>query len=62
MSGRVNQFVIYRVRRDKREIRVIKAYNIGGYNYCRLRDIGMNLFFTVDYDKEANSILVTTKE
>ena len=41
---------------------IIRAYNIGGYNYCRLRDIGMNLFFTVDYDKEANSILVKTKE
>jgi len=36
------------------------AYNINGYNYFRLRDLGDALGFSVDWDESANTILITT--
>lgn len=36
--------------------RPITAYNIGGYNYLRLRDLGGVLNFAVDYDAETDTI------
>ena len=41
----------------------VKMYNIGGYNYCKLRDVGESgslRFFGVDWDEENNSILITS--
>ena len=33
-------------------------YNIGGYNYFQLRDLGDSLGFEVDYDKETNTVII----
>ena len=38
----------------------LRAYNMGGNNYFRLRDLGRSLGFGVDYDAKTNSVLVTT--
>ena len=40
---------------------VENAVNIRGYNYFRLRSVGMILDFDVDYDKGRNEALITTK-
>ena len=39
----------------------LNAYNIGGYNYLKLRDLGALLGFGVDYDEATRTMLVTTK-
>lgn len=39
-----------------------KAYKIDGNNYYRLRDIAKALNFGVDYDKETNTVVLTSKE
>jgi hypothetical protein len=38
----------------------IAAYAIGGNNYFKLRDLGTLLGFTVDYDQDTDTILVTS--
>ena len=38
-----------------------KAYKIDGNNYYRLRDIAKTLNFGVDYDKETNTVVLTSK-
>ena len=40
---------------------VENAVNIRGYNYFRLRSVGMILGFDVDYDQAKNEALITTK-
>ncbi|MCD1147769.1 DUF1343 domain-containing protein [Peptoniphilus sp. KCTC 25270] len=42
------------------QIRNLKAYNIDGFNYFRLRDVGEILGFGVDYDGPNNRALVMT--
>ena len=39
----------------------LRAYNMGGNNYYRLRDLGRSLGFGVDYDAGTNSVLVTSQ-
>ena len=36
------------------------AYQIGGNNYVRLRDIGQAVDFAVDYDPATNSVYITS--
>ncbi|MGO1581532.1 MAG: hypothetical protein ACTHWZ_09065 [Peptoniphilaceae bacterium] len=38
-----------------------KAYKINNNNYYRLRDLGKELNFGVDYDKEKDTVLLTSK-
>ena len=38
-----------------------KAFKIDGNNYYRLRDLAEVLNFTVDYDKETNTVVLTSK-
>ncbi|MBP2025624.1 hypothetical protein [Peptoniphilus stercorisuis] len=38
-----------------------KAFKIDGNNYYRLRDLGAVLNFGVDYDKETNTVVLTSK-
>ncbi len=40
----------------------IQAYNIGGSNYFKLRDLASALGFAVDYDPETNSAIVISKK
>ncbi|MGP1570163.1 MAG: WG repeat-containing protein [Eubacteriales bacterium] len=40
----------------------IEAYNIGGNNYFKLRDLGKEIRFGVDWNKDTNSIAVNTKK
>lgn len=40
----------------------LAAYNIEGYNYFKLRDLGTALGFSVDYDQDANTMLIITPE
>jgi len=37
------------------------VYNIGGYNYFQLRDLGSAIGFGVDYDVNTNTVVITTK-
>ena len=39
----------------------LTAYNIGGYNFFKLRDLGSALNFDVDYDEATKTMLVTSK-
>jgi len=41
---------------------VLTAYNIGGYNYFKLRDMGRVLDFGVDWDEARNTIVIDTKK
>ena len=45
---------------DGQEVSSLTAYNIDGYNYFKLRDLGNALGFTVDYNQETNTILIRT--
>lgn len=38
----------------------LNAYNIGGNNYLKLRDMGEALGFAVDYDKATNTAFITS--
>ena len=38
------------------------AYNIDGYNYFKLRDLGDTLGFKVDYDADSRTMLILTRE
>lgn len=38
----------------------VSAYNIGGNNYFKLRDLGTLLGFTVDYDASTNTTIITS--
>ena len=40
----------------------LSAYNIGGNNYFKLRDLGEKLGFTVDYDEATNTAIVKSTE
>lgn len=40
--------------------RELNAYNIGGYNYLKLRDLGALLGFGVDYDEAANIAILSS--
>ena len=40
----------------------VSAYNINGNNYFKLRDIGKEIDFKVDYNEQTNSVLVETKK
>ena len=37
------------------------AYNLGGYNFFKLRELGVALGFGVDYDETTRTMLVTSK-
>ena len=39
----------------------VQAYNIGGYNYLQLRDLGSALDFGVDDDADTNTAVITAK-
>jgi len=39
----------------------LQAYNIGGFNYFMLRQLGGHLFFHVDWEEATNTILITTE-
>ena len=43
------------------EARNIVAYNLGGNNFFKLRDLGSALGFGVDFDAATNTVLVTSK-
>lgn len=38
-----------------------KVFNIGGYNYFKLRDLGSAIGFAVDYIAESNTATIATK-
>ncbi len=38
----------------------IEAYSIGGSNYCKLRDVGRVVGFSVEYDSMTNTISIQT--
>jgi hypothetical protein len=38
------------------------AYNIGGHNYCKLRDLGRALHFGVRWDAATKSVTISTSE
>ena len=39
----------------------IETYSIGGSNYCKLRDIGREVGFAVEYDPMTNTVRISTK-
>ena len=39
----------------------LTAYNIGGNNFFKLRELGEKLGFGVDYDAETRTMVVTSK-
>ena len=41
---------------------VFTAYNIGGYNYFRLRDIGEAFNFGIDWNEKENAIIIDTSK
>ncbi len=40
----------------------MEAYNIGGNNYFKLRDVGVALNFGVDWDAGANTVIINTSK
>ncbi len=40
----------------------LSAYNLGGNNYFKLRDLGEALGFLVDYDKASNTAIVESRD
>ncbi|MBR0067769.1 MAG: hypothetical protein IJQ00_09245, partial [Kiritimatiellae bacterium] len=40
----------------------IEAYSIGGSNYCKLRDVGKAVGFSVAYNALTNTVEITTSE
>ena len=42
-------------------LRDLTAYNIGGNNFFKLRDLGQALNFEVDYEKESNTVLINSE-
>lgn len=38
----------------------VTAYNLGGNNFFRLRDLGSALGFGVDYEKSTRTVLITS--
>ena len=38
-----------------------EKYNVDGFNYFKLRDLGDALGFTVDYDADSNTAIVLSK-
>ena len=41
-----------------RSVRTLSVYNIGGYNYFKLRDLGDAVGFLVDYEADTNTAVV----
>ena len=39
----------------------VRAYNVGGYNYLKLRDLGDCFGIDVSYDEATNTVLINTK-
>jgi len=50
-----------RIYLDGKEVS-LQAYNIGGNNYFKLRDIGEKINFGVDWDKTKNTIAIDTSK
>ncbi len=46
---------------DGREVADLNAYNIGGSNYFKLRDLGEALGFDVDFDAASNTALISSR-
>ena len=44
------------------EYKSVYVYNIGGYNYFKLRDLGSALKFGVDYNSETNTAIITSSD
>jgi len=39
----------------------LRAYNIDGYNYFMLRDLGVALGFMVEWDDVLNAVIINTQ-
>lgn len=48
------------IKDGKAESHQVKAYNIDGYNYFKLRDMGKYLNYDVDYDEKNNLAMIFT--
>ncbi|MDR3121837.1 MAG: DUF3160 domain-containing protein [Clostridiales bacterium] len=59
VSARLSADVTVRV--DDTPI-AIEMYEVGGYNYFKLRDLGAALSFSVDYDEAGDSVLISTRD
>ena len=46
---------------DGEPVTKLTAYNIGGNNFFKLRELGETLGFTVEYDQGTNTMVVTSK-
>ena len=46
---------------DGEEVSDMDAFNLGGNNFFKLRDLGSRLGFGVDYDEAARTMVVTSK-
>ncbi len=46
---------------DGTEVTDLTAYNLGGNNFFKLRELGEKLGFGVDYDEAADTVIVTSK-
>ena len=46
------------IRLNGRPVNGLSAYNIGGYNYFKLRDLGEAVGFLVDFDADTNTAIV----
>lgn len=44
------------------QIAPLAAYNVDGYNYFKLVDLGTTLGFSVDYDSKTRTVVMTTPE
>lgn len=55
------EFVESKIYVDGQEVKFV-AYNIGGYNYFKLRDLAKVLNFAVLWDGGNNSIKVDTSQ
>ncbi|MBR2978051.1 MAG: hypothetical protein IKM36_01120 [Oscillospiraceae bacterium] len=49
-----------KLRIDGREVTDLTAYNIGGNNYFKLRELGDYLYFDVSYNAVANTAAITS--
>ncbi len=55
-AKRVNTLILY----DRGAVVGNDVYNIGGYNYSTIREIGMGVDFHVDWDEEKRAIIIDT--
>ena len=47
---------------DGRKVDGLTAYNIGGNNYFKLRDLAGWLYFDVDYNQVADTVAITSEQ